>query len=332
MGTEQKLISNILIGEVWLCSGQSNMDMELKPFLPWLKGVIDYEKEIASSNYPAIRLFDVRKDFSNTPRDTTKGEWKISSPETAGDFSAVAYFFARKVFSTLNIPVGLVVCSMGGSSSEAWTSREALAKDNLLDKKYLQPFDKEHAGEVFDSTINFAKIFHPTLLYNAMLHPLKKLSLKGFLWYQGESNKDDYHLYPRLNSTMIDCWRETFGQGNLPFYYVQLASYFYNEVDVMSNTLAHFRESQSSVLNTEQTGMICTIDIGDSADIHPRQKKEVGERLAALALQKTYHQTSLSYSRPAYDHYKIEKDAIKMCFKPGTVNCGLTTTDPQAPT
>lgn len=331
LGTEQKLINNVLIGEVWLCSGQSNMDMELKPFLPWLKGVVDYEKEIASANYPSIRLFDVRKDFSNTPRDITKGEWKICSPETVGDFSAVAYFFARKVFNTLNIPVGLVVPSMGASSSEAWTSREALAKDNVLNKRYLQPFDKEHAGEEFDSTIDFAKVFHPTLLYNAMLHPLKKLSLKGFLWYQGESNKDDYQLYPRLNSTMIDCWRKTFDQGNLPFYYVQLASYFYNELDNMSNTLAHFRESQSSILNTDNTGMISTIDIGDSADIHPRRKKEVGERLAALALQKTYNQKNQSYSGPVYDRYSISNESIKICFKQGTVAGGLKTTDQQPP-
>lgn len=330
-GSEKKIISNILIGELWLCSGQSNMDMELKPFLPWLKGVIDYEKEIAAANYPAIRLFDVRKDFSATPRKHTTGEWKICNPQNTADFSAVAYFFARKVFNTLNIPVGLVVTSMGGSSSEAWTSREALAADEILNKKYLSPFDQEHAGEMFDSTINFSKIFYPTLLYNAMLYPLKNLSLKGFLWYQGESNKDDYNLYPRLNSTMIDCWRKTFNQGNLPFYYVQLASYFYDEADVMSNTLAHFREAQSKILMTENTGMICTIDIGDSADIHPRQKKEVGERLAALALQKTYQQKNQIYSGPVYDHYTIENKAIKICFKSGTVNGGLKTMSGEMP-
>ena len=331
-GSEEKIISNILIGELWLCSGQSNMDMELKPFFPWLRGVVDYEKEIATADYPTIRLFDVRKDFASTPQSNTKGEWKICSPQTVGDFSAVAYFFARRVFNTIHIPVGLVVPSMGGSSCEAWTSRKALTDDSILNKKYLLPFDEEHTGELFDSTINFSKIFYPTLLYNAMIYPLKNLSLKGFLWYQGESNKDDYDLYPKLNATMIDCWRNTFSQGNLPFYFVQLASYFYNEVDTLSDVLAHFREAQTKILSVENTGMISTIDIGDADDIHPMQKKEVGERLAALALSKTYLQKNQPYSGPIYDTFFIENNTIKICFKKGALNDGLKTTQGAMPT
>ena len=328
---ESTIINNILIGEVWLCSGQSNMDMQLKPFLPWLRGVVDYEKEIAAADYPQIRLYDVRTDFKTTQQTNAKGSWTVCSPQTAGDYSAVAYYFGRKIFQQLNIPVGLIVSSVGGSSCEAWTSRETLANDNVLKEKYLDPFDAAHAGEKFDSVVTFAKVFYPTLFYNAMLAPLTKYSIKGFLWYQGESNKDDYDLYPRLNTAMINCWRNAFNQGALPFYFVQIAPYHYDEVDPMANVAAHFREAQQNILSVENTGMVCTMDIGDSADIHPMQKKEVGERLAGLALAKTYQQKNISSTGPVYDHFTINNNKVKICFKPETVKNGLTTNDKNPP-
>lgn len=319
------IINNILIGEVWLCSGQSNMDMQLKPFLPWLRGVVNNENEIAAADYPQIRLFDVQTDFKTTVQKDVKGAWSICTPQTAGDYSAVAYYFGQKIFKKLNVPVGLIVSSLGGSSCEAWTSRDVLTNDKILKEKYLNPFDKEHAGEAFDAAVTFAKVFHPTLLYNTMLAPLANYSIKGFLWYQGESNKDDYDVYPRLNTAMINCWRNTFNQGTLPFYYVQIAPYFYDEPDAMADVAAHFREAQQEILSVENTGMVCTMDIGDSADIHPMQKKEVGERLAGLALDKTYNQQTKTTTGPLYDHFTIKKNKIKICFKPETVKDGLMT-------
>lgn len=328
---QSSVINNILIGEVWLCSGQSNMDMQLKPFMPWLRGVVNSESEIAAANYPQIRLFDVQTDFKTTIQKDVKGSWSICSPQTAGDYSAVAYYFGKRVFQELDVPVGLVVSSLGGSSCEAWTSREVLNNDKILKEKYLDPFDNEHAGEEFDAAVTFAKVFYPTLLYNAMLAPLSNYSIKGFLWYQGESNKDDYDLYPQLNTAMINCWRNTFKQGALPFYYVQIAPFAYDEPDPMSDVAAHFREAQQKILSVENTGMVCTMDIGDSADIHPMQKKEVGERLAGLALAKTYSQKNISYTGPVYDHLSVNNNKIKICFKPETVKNGLMTNDGKAP-
>lgn len=324
-------INNILIGEVWLCSGQSNMDFQLKEVQPWLRGVIDFDKEIAAADYPSIRLFDVRTDFKATPQKETQGHWSICSPETVGDFSAVAYYFGRKIFQQLNIPVGLIVTSVGGSKCEAWTSRDVLKNDNILKEKYLDPYDKKHANDIIDSTVTFEKVFSPTLLYNAMLAPLTNYSIKGFLWYQGESNKDDKMLYTRLNKAMIESWRSDFNQGVLAFYYVQIAPYFYNDLNPLAHDAAEFRDAQDSVQLLENTGMICTMDIGDSADIHPRQKKEVGERLAMLALAKTYKQKNIPFSGPRFDYLKTDGNKIKICFKPETVKNGLITNDNNPP-
>jgi len=326
------VLTNILIGEVWLCSGQSNMDMQLKPFLPWLKGVLDYENEIANANHSEIRLLDIQTDFKANPVDQSRGVWKICNPENAADFSAVAYYFALELLNKLHVPVGLVTSAVGASGCQAWTSRETLAVDDSLNKKYLYPYDTSaYAKEKLDSIVTFEKVLRPTLLYNAMIYPLKNISLRGFLWYQGESNKDDGIMYTRLCTAMIHNWRKLFAQGDLPFYYVQVAPYNWQQNDSTAFNYAVFREAQEAILTEKNTGIASTMDIGDPDDIHPRDKKNVGIRLALDALANTYGIKDVAYIGPKFSGLKIENDQAIISFEKASVGKGLTTSDQQSP-
>lgn len=324
-------ITDILIGDVWLCSGQSNMDMELKPFLPWLKGVIDYETEIAAANYPQIRLLDIKSDFQKIPVEDCKGTWKTCTPDNAKDFSAVAYYFGRELYKRLNIPVGLVTSSIGATTCQAWTSRETLEGDKVLSKILYRYDTSAAAKETLDSTVTFEKLTRPTLLYNAMIYPLRRFSLKGFLWYQGESNKDDAAIYARLNTAMIKNWRFLFQQGDLPFYFVQVAPYNWQENDSTKYNYAVFRDAQKDVLKLKNTGMVVTMDIGEADDIHPRNKKDVGVRLALHALAKTYKQSNIQYEGPVFNNFSISGNTVKVSFEKNSTGSGLATNDNQPP-
>ncbi|WP_190300433.1 sialate O-acetylesterase [Rufibacter hautae] len=333
---ESLTLSNILIGEVWLCSGQSNMDMELKPALPWLRGVLDYEKEIAAAAYPAIRLINIENNFKKTPQENAKGTWLVCSPQTAGDFSGVAYFYGRELLQKLQVPIGLVVSSVGGSACQAWTSREALESDPEVKAKYLTPYDlSPQAQESLDSIKTLEKLFEvlarPTLLYNAMIHPLKDLSVRGFLWYQGESNKKDGSAYTRLCTAMVEGWRKDFNQGDLPFYYVQVTPYNWEEKDSTATYYAKLREAQDAMLQVKNTGMAVTMNIGEVNDIHPRNKKDVGLRLAKIALAKNYAQPEVVYLGPKFREYKVRGKKVMVSFLPQSLGTGLTTSDGQKP-
>lgn len=327
-------LSNILIGEVWLCSGQSNMDMEIKPFLPWLKGALNYEQEIAAANYPAIRLYNVRTDFKAAPENDCKGgEWKICTPKTAGDFSAVAYFFARELYNQLHVPVGLVVSSVGASSCQAWTGRNALQSDPVLNEKYLYPYDTSARSKLtLDSVVDFEKVLRPTLFYNAMIYPLRNLSVRGFLWYQGESNKDDKEMYTRVCAAMIGNWRELFNQGELPFYYVQVAPYNWEQKDTTAFNYAMLREAQDAIRKkVKNTGMAVIMDISEPDDIHPRNKQGVGLRLAKNALAQTYGRKHVVYQGPEFSKMETDGEKVKISFSRIGIGSGLTTSDKQAP-
>jgi sialate O-acetylesterase len=330
-------LTDILIGEVWLCSGQSNMDMEMKANPPWLEGVLDYEKEIAAANHPAIRFINIEKKFTKTPIEEVKGNWQVVSPETAGTLSGVAYYFARDLQEKLRLPVGLVVTSFGGSAAQAWTSRKALAADSLVKEHYLNPFDKSpQAKESLDSIKTLEKLFEvlarPALLYNAMIHPLKNLSIRGFLWYQGEANKKDGSMYTRLQAALIRGWRKDFAQGQLPFYYVQMTPYNWEENDSTATYYARLREAQEAVMKqVDHTGMAVTMDIGEADNIHPRNKKDVGVRLSKLALHHTYGQKDVAYLGPRYSKYTIKGSTLRVAFDPESIGSGLITTDQQAP-
>ena len=326
-------LDSLLIGDVWLCSGQSNMDMTLKPFLPWLLGALHFEREIEYADRPQIRLYDVTTDFSATPRNDCAGTWKVCSPSTAADFSALAYFFARDVFDRTKIPVGLVVSSLGGSSGQAWVSRDSLQQDKILNEAYLYPYDtSSRSKEMLDATVTFEKVVRPTLLYNAMIYPLQHLRFKGILWYQGESNRRDSSLYTRLGSSLIRNWRNLFRQPELPFYYVQVAPYNWMENDSTAFEYALLREAQGKIRDqVPHTAMALTMDIADPNDIHPRNKQDLAYRLAHIALAKDYGITGLIYQGPAFKEAIPADTVIKVRFKESSLGSGLTTNDSQPP-
>lgn len=323
--------NNILIGDVWLCGGQSNMDMELKPFLPWLLGAMHYRMEIENANYPQIRLFSVRTDFKSLPQQDCGGSWQVCSPATAPDFSALAYFFAREIFTRTQIPIGLVVSSVGGSSCQAWVSRDTLTNDELLYQKYLFPYDtSSRSKEALDSVVTFEKVARPTLFYNAMIYPLKNIQFKGALWYQGESNRYDSSSYTRLCAAMIRNWRDLLGNKTLPFYYVQVAPYNWQQSDTTLFGYALLREAQANIRKvTDHTEMALTMDIADPSDIHPRNKQDLAYRLAKIALAKVYKVPDLVYQGPEYSNFVIENGWVKVRFK--QIGSGLATNDGAAP-
>jgi sialate O-acetylesterase len=261
-------MDNILIGEVWVCSGQSNMVMWMGYANIFLQGVINYEAEIARANHPTLRYLDIRENAKNSPVDTINGaikKWSVCTPAVANQYSALAYYFGWKLDSTLNIPVGLVVSAVGATAIDRWTSRESAQTDSVL-IKYYSHFDRL------------------STLYNGMIYPLRNLAIKGFLWDQGESNEYDSPAshYADISKAMITQWRQIFNQGDLPFYFVQMTptkfpagnDYFY----------ALFREAQADVRSLPNTRMAVTMDIDETNNIHYRNKKIAAGRLASLAL------------------------------------------------
>jgi sialate O-acetylesterase len=330
-GNEKKLLQNILIGDVWLCGGQSNMDMELKPFLPWLLGTDHYRMEIENATYPQIRLFNVRTDFKALPQEDCGGNWQVCSPQTAPMFSAVAYFFARQVFLKKGIPIGLVVSSVGGSSAQAWISRDTLSTNKELHQKYLYPYDtSSRSKEPLDSVVTFEKVVRPTLFYNAMIYPLRNLQFTGALWYQGESNRWDSAHYTNLCAALIRNWRTLVGNPQMPFYYVQVAPYTWGENDTTLHGYAYLREAQANIRKVvPNTGMVVTMDIADPTDIHPRNKQEVGYRLSKLALAQVYNEPQTVSTGPEYAGHSVEGSTVKVRFK--NTGSGLMTNNGQPP-
>ena len=315
-GIVKSTFTNILIGDVWLCSGQSNMDMPVDSTGPWpfYEGVTNYQQEIADANYPLLRLVKIKTDFKNKPVTDLSylANWSVCSPATVKAYSAVAYFFGRKLTADLNVPIGLVVSCVGGTSCEAWTQKETIQADPVLNAYY--------SGKNFSSQ-----------LFNGMINPLKNLSLRGFTWYQGENNRHDSPAvnYTNLNAAMIGNWRNTFNQGSLPFYYVQMTPYdenFFNGSKPSDYDYAIFREAQQNVRTiAANSGMAVTMDVGDEVRIHPRNKRPVGERLALLAMNKEYA-LPVQSSGPVYASFTSQLYKARILFKPGTAD-GLSTSD-----
>lgn len=307
-GQTDVVLANILIGDVWLCSGQSNMAMPVAAIAPFA-GVLDYQNEIAAANYPAIRTFTIPQNYADQPATTMDqaAVWKMCSPQNAGELSAAAYFFARKLHTTLNVPIGIIISAVNGSYCQEWMNKAA------FNTTLLQPYSSG------------------SKLYNGMINPLINLNIKGFLWYQGENNQHDPASdYTALNSALISGWRKQFNQGDLPFYLVQLTPFAedYNNTNPPggnpeNNWLAYFREGQSRVLAVKNTGMAITMDVGEAANHHPRDKKPVGERLALLALHNTYNLPLQCYG-PHFEGYSTSSNAITINFAAGTAN-GLNT-------
>ena len=278
-GANTVTFSNILIGDVWICSGQSNMVMPVDSVVPpfgGFNGVVNYQQEIAAANWPLLRLISLQPDFAVKPAYDLNypASWSSCDPNTVRAYSAVAYFFGRKIMTTLQVPVGLVVSAVNGSACQWWTNKKSVQSDPVLNAYYTG-----------DSV---------SRLFNGMINPLKLMAVKGFIWYQGEANHTDQPVsnYTRLNSALIKGWRNQFGQGRLPFYFVQVAPFDYNWSNGRSNPSdnkdAFFREAQAKVRSVSNTGMAVTMDVGDVTHIHPKDKAPVGERLALLALHHVY--------------------------------------------
>lgn len=290
-------ITNVLIGEVWLCSGQSNMEMPVDSISRDFPGVVNYKNELSKASIPSIRLFHVRKTVADFPQDDCTGEWVECTPQTVRNFSAVGYFFGKELNSRLNTPIGLISSSWGGTNIETWMPAEIIRQDPAFSNSVKQVQIRKWWPSL------------PGLAYNAMIHPVRHFALAGVIWYQGESNKFNSPLYKRLFPTMVETWR-TIWNKDFPFYYVQIAPYKYE-----APAATGVREAQLETLSTVAgTGMAVTNDIGDLTFIHPINKQEVGKRLSYWALAKTYGVPSIVYSGPLYRSMEISRNKIKIYF------------------
>lgn len=299
-----KTLSNVLIGEVWYCSGQSNMEMPVRGFHRQpVDGSLDVILE-ADSLRP-IRMFTVKKNVSATPLDDCEGQWDLNNPEGVANCSAAGYFFADHLNKQLNVPVGLVIADWGGTRVQPWMSRESVEPLGLVDTSHL------------DGTVDMkTKGVHgmASVMYNAMVAPITPYSFKGMLWYQGESNSSDPELYDKLMPVFVTDMRKKFDRGDIPFYYVQIAPYAgyggKEKVGVPKLRLVQARLMKQ----VPNAGMVVTMDIGTEHNIHPTNKKEVGKRLAYWALAKDYGKNNYAWSGPVYNHMEVEGDKAYLYF------------------
>jgi len=280
-GANRIVLSDVLIGDVWLCSGQSNMEFPLH-------SARNGPTEVAKAEHPQIRLFLVQKATASQPQDQVHGQWQVCSPESATDFSAVGYFFAREINNQTKVPIGLIGSYWGGTPAEAWTSAEAVTGNPALASlATTQPTNEPATNPAHPYPQRTA------ILYNAMIHPLLSFAIKGVIWYQGESNAGRAFQYRSLFPILIQDWRARWNEGNFPFYFVQLASFVaHKEVPGAEpfSDWAELREAQLRTLSLPNTGMAVAIDVGEPHDIHPKNKQEVGRRLALIALARDYGQ------------------------------------------
>ena len=333
--------SNILVGDVWVCSGQSNMGMTVK-------GSLNSEQEIASAKFPKIRLYTVDRLPSDKALIDTKGQWVECSPESVGGFSAAGYFFGREIHKALDVPVGLINTSWGGTIIEAWISPATMAKDP--DNQYLTEKDqkgaeaypkalenwqqnKEKLTAKWKDDVEKAKAAckqaprapqapqdpaknpnRVAVLYNGMVAPIVPFAVRGAIWYQGESNAGRSYQYRRLMTSLVTDWRTQWNQGEFPFFWVQLPNFMARAAEPGNSGWAELREAQAMALSLPKTGMAVTIDVGEADNIHPKNKQEVGRRLALSALTVAYGKPG-ERSGPLFDTIKIDGEKARIKFK-----------------
>lgn len=295
-------IKDVLMGEVWLCSGQSNMEWTTRA------GVDNAQPEIAKANYPEIRFFTVPRRSADGAQLDVDAQWIVCTPETMPNFSAVGYFFGQKIHENLKVPVGLINSSWGGTPAEIWANAKAITENKALAeaaaKLKEEPYGPNKPGKAF----------------NAMIAPLIPYRIAGALWYQGESNTSNPQNYEQLLPALIQNWRSEWGYA-FPFYFVQIAPYSYGN----SQNGVLLRDAQRKTLSVPNTGMVVISDVGNIKDIHPRNKIPVGQRLANWALNQTYGKKEIIYSGPLYKSMKVEGNKIRIAFdqtEPGLVAKG----------
>jgi sialate O-acetylesterase len=322
--SDKVTLDNVLIGDVWFCSGQSNMQFKLQEDK-------DAATSLPAANHPNIRLFNTELNFSATPILNVKGKWQTCTPETVKDFSAVGYYFGEYLQKEINIPVGLIFSGIGASKVEAFIPQEALKSHPLLDSVYLEPYLRsEKSKEVINGGFSFEKVTRPFLLYNALINPFTNLSIKGFCWYQGEGNRMERDSYTLATQTLIREWRKKFAQGELPFYYVQVAPFFYDKEDPKLADYAFFREAQEKISSVKNTAMVVSMDVGEGKDLHPKKKMPLGIRLAKTALNQTYRR-HIDYLGPKFQKIAVKGDRVSVFFKKASIKSGLGTNNHDAP-
>ncbi|MFO0013585.1 MAG: sialate O-acetylesterase [Planctomycetota bacterium] len=348
-------IKDVLVGEVWLCSGQSNME--------WTVAIsANPQEEIAAAKYPLIRHIKIPLVQSNVPLDHFASQWQVCSPETAANFTACGYYMARQLQRELDVPVGLVNSSWGGTRIEPWTPPVGFERVESLNgiyqsvigrtpgtpsyrerlSAYLRSIEEwtakakaaVHTTELLAPSPSypaeltpFGSNQDPTMLYNGMIHSLVGFPIRGAIWYQGESNHEEGMLYLEKMKALIQGWREVWGQGDFPFYYVQIAPFRYGDRD--PTMLARFWEAQAAAQSIPKTGMVVINDIATINDIHPPNKQDVGYRLALLALKNDYGRKELVASSPEFDGLEQLGERLKVRFK--NTGGSLKTRDGKSP-
>lgn len=296
-GENNIIIHNILIGEVWLCTGQSNMEFPVArdPNVKWKTGILNEADERRDAVYQEIRLFHVQHQLApDAEMDNCVGRWEVCSPESVKDFSAVGFVFGRKLYKELQVPVGLIQSTWGGTHAESWTKMDVMKKDPLY-ADVLVEFAQKPDNKI------------PSTLWNGMLAPIAGYTVKGNIWYQGESNSGRHAKYQQVFTNMINSWRKEWKQADMPFYFVQIAPHYKQPAGIRE---AQLKTWQSGLKNV---GMAVITDAGDSTDIHPRDKRVTGERLAAWALAKQYGK-KVAYSGPVYRSMKVKDDKALLTF------------------
>lgn len=335
-GTNEVVLSNVLVGEVWVCAGQSNMERPIS--MEW-----DGEKEIVTTTYPGIRLFQVGQAAAREPQEALEGTWKVAEPSAVGEFSAAGFYFGRELSRALNIPIGLIQATWDGSGMYAWSPRSAIEEvwePKHLEKAALDLEESQQAAQdyhrAYGEWIAEAEAAEkagkpvpappeppddkrrsqdsPSRLFNGMIAPLIPLAIRGVVWHQGESDAHRAVRHTKMFPALIRGWRREWGIGDFPFYYVQLNNYLETSPEPAKSKWACFREEQLQALSEPNTGMVVALDIGDPHDIHPKNKKEVGRRLSLIALARVYGR-DIPYSGPIYESMKVEGDKIRLNFK-----------------
>ena len=313
LGKNTIVLTDVLIGDVWLCSGQSNMEWPVSASL-------NHQEEIAEAKFPAIRIFRVERRTARVPQTEVQGKWIECSPETVAEVSAVGYFFARELFQRLNRPIGLIQAAHGGAICEAWTSQAVLKSDpdfaQILERAERATNDPNQANNPNRASV----------LYNGMIAPLQGIpmkqgfSIKGTIWYQGESNAIRAYQYRKLFPLMITDWRRGWGLGDFPFLFVQLANYVPDKSkpehpdEPEESAWAELREAQAMTLSIPKTAMAVTIDLGDPRDIHPKNKQEVGRRLALAALRTAYGRDGIA-NGPVFKSMQVIGPKVELEFQ-----------------
>jgi sialate O-acetylesterase len=334
-------LKNVVVGDVWLCSGQSNMEWPQR-------ATVNAAAEAAAARTPLIRHLKIGHVVGDRPRRDVRATWVVCSPRTVGRFTAVGYYFARELHKKLEVPVGLIGSNWGGTRVEPWTAPQGFrlvpGLKNISEKVDATLPSTELGEAAYRKVVESMKVWttaaeaalekkkwpppaprlptlgtshqDPTRIYNGMIHPLVPFAIRGTIWYQGESNGSEGNSYFLKKRALIEGWRQLWGQGDFPFYFVQLANFkSVNKRPAGGDGWARLREAQRKTLTIRNTGMAVTIDIGEARNIHPKNKQDVGLRLALWALAKEYGVKDLVYSGPLYKSHAVEGKTVRLSFE-----------------